>query len=571
MRTCILLLSCAFILPDSLAQTNSGLANYLDSLFKPYHNPVSPGIAITVMQYGKPVIRKNYGLAVIEHKIPFTHQSAVRFEYSHTREFLAVALALMDKEGLLNFKDKVTKFFPKLPGWSEPVTLMDLLNHSSGFDDEWGTLLLTQAAMNNRLDQEQFLNLLYHQPAPQFEPGQGYMYCNSDFGLLRLIMEKASGDILPVYMKEKIFRPLQMNATQMNDDLSKIIPGLANHYEGQRTYRRSDKIKESPASNYRIVSTADDLEKWASACNNKNSFVAKAFERLLKDARPIPVIKDKHYAFGVELKEKNNHTIIQHNGVNEIIYIRRIPTLNLDIITVSNNNHLLEIAGKIIDYFLPPAKEEATDFDAVYAKPAIQINTDKLNNYAGRYWVTDAGTYSSHLKHIRYYDVKIEDSKLNFYYTPTDFFTFVPIGENLFKDPDYPNYFRFIQTHPDSVIKLEAVNPSFLETMEQKKIKPNALSAEYLNQFTGLFYSQHLDYYFTIILNENQDLIIKRPTVTDKNLTPYSDNQFIFFMESGMGEGWNVLTSFTFNKIGEVTGFNLQHIRMMHHRFEKVK
>lgn len=425
--------------------------------------------------------------------------------------------------------------------------------------------------MSNRLDKEQFLNLLYNQPAPQFEPGKGYMYCNSDFGLLRLIMEKASGKNLAAYMKEKIFSPLQMNASLMNDDLRSIIPGLVNHYEGQNSYRRYDKIKVSPASNYRIVSTADDLEKWTIACNDKNSFVAKAFERLLKDARPIPVIKEKHYAFGIEMKERNSHTIIQHNGVNEITYIRSIPSLNLNIITVSNNNNLQEKAGAIIDYFLPSANYETKGFDAVYSKPAIQLNTDKLNSYAGRYWVTDAGTYSSHLKHIRYYDMKAEEGKLNFYFTTTDFIPLVPTGDNLFKDPDYPNYFRFIQTHPDSTMKLEAVSPGFKETMEKQKLNPTGLTADYLKQLTGLYYSKHLNYYFTIQLNEQNDLVIKRPTISDKLLIPYSKNQFIFYMESGMGEGWNVLTGFTFNQKGEVTGFNLQHIRMMHHRFEKIK
>jgi hypothetical protein len=299
--------------------------------------------------------------------------------------------------------------------------------------------------------------------------------------------------------------------------------------------------------------------------------VAKAFERLYKDARPIPVIKEKHYAFGIELNERKGHIIIQHNGVNKVIYIRSIPTLKLDIITISNNENLLERAEKILDYYLPHTKEAVTDFNEVYSKPAIELNTDKLNSYSGRYWVTDAGTYSSHLKHIRYYDIKTEEGKLNFYYTATDFIPLVPIADNLFKDPDYPNYFRFIQAHPDSAIKLEAVSPAFVETMEQNVFNSIGFSTEYLKQFTGLYYSKHLDYYFKLELNDNSELILKRPTISDKVLTAYAENQFIFFMESGMGEGWNVLTSFTFNQKGDVNGFDLQHIRMMCHRFEKVK
>jgi CubicO group peptidase (beta-lactamase class C family) len=165
----------------------------LDSIFQEFNNASSPGYAITIIQNGKAITKKAYGQASLEFTtLPFNHNTVVTIPYSEGREFISIAAALLEQDGKLTLNDKVRKYFPKLPVWSEPVTIQDLLNHSSGFCDEWATLVLTQASMNNRLDVSQFLNFLYNQPDPQVEPGKGYMYSNSDFGLLRLILEKAS-------------------------------------------------------------------------------------------------------------------------------------------------------------------------------------------------------------------------------------------------------------------------------------------------------------------------------------------------------------------------------------------
>ena len=160
MRKMMLLYSVLIVSFGSHAQSNSNLNKFIDSVFKRFNNASSPGIAITVLQNGKTVAKKNYGMASLEHKVPFTHQSVVRFGYSDTREFMCVGLAMMEQEGLLRFDDKVRKYFPKLPAWSETVTIQDLLNHSSGFVDEWATLLLWQQSMTNILHKSQTLELM---------------------------------------------------------------------------------------------------------------------------------------------------------------------------------------------------------------------------------------------------------------------------------------------------------------------------------------------------------------------------------------------------------------------------
>ena len=100
----------------------------LDSTFKSINNSNSPGVAISVLQNGKRMVSKAYGMANLEHKASFTHNSPVRLGYSGTREFMCVGLALMEAEGLLRFDDKVKKYFPKLPAWSEGARYPDPVN-----------------------------------------------------------------------------------------------------------------------------------------------------------------------------------------------------------------------------------------------------------------------------------------------------------------------------------------------------------------------------------------------------------------------------------------------------------
>ncbi|HEU0111378.1 MAG TPA: serine hydrolase domain-containing protein, partial [Flavisolibacter sp.] len=302
------------------SRENKSLHNTLDSIFSSF-NKTTPGVAVTILQNGKVTAKKAYGLASLEHNVPFTHNTVVRLPYSEGREFISIAAVLMEKEGLLSLDDKVSKYFPQLPAWSEPVTLYDLLNHRSGFADEWATLLLAQASMTNRFDQSQFLNFLYRQPKPEVEPGKGYMYSNSDFGLLRLILEKASGQNLRQWMKLKLFDPLGMTSTLLHDDKDEVIEGFAQqYYKYGKGYKTWTSDKTSPGGNYYIATTVNDLEKWAVVHLDTASIISKAVTKLFRNPQLMPG-RDKDYVFGFKEKKLGTHTIRTHQGVNECTYI----------------------------------------------------------------------------------------------------------------------------------------------------------------------------------------------------------------------------------------------------------
>lgn len=545
------------------------LDKQIDKTFKSL-NQKTPGVAVTVLQNGKVIAKKSFGMANLEHTIAFTHNTPVRLGYSGAREFMCAGLALMEAEGLLRFDDKVKTYFPKLPAWSTNVTIQDLLNHSSGFDDEWATMLLMQANMDNRVDKEQLLTLLYNQPKPQVEPGKGYMYSNSDFALLRMIMEIAAKKSLSDYLQQNFFGPLGMSATLMNDNLEQIIPGLAEKYYGSGNYFKQVGVKTSPGGNYRMVTTASDLEKWAIALEDSASVAAKTFRRLYTNARPIPVLSPEvHYVFGHEWQKIENTTIIRHGGVNHDFYMTRIPSQKITIVGLGNAHDNMVMAMSIADTLLDKKAAVKSIAPTISANP-VKIGKNELAKYAGRYSQQIPVGYSSHIPNIRFYDIKLNNDSLHFYYTATEYFTMNPVGIDLFKNPDFGIIIQITQAPKDSFMNMQLWPPdgSVMNFIKVKTI--DHLSKDYLKQFAGEYHSKHLDFYFRIVLGENGQLLIRRPTISDKGLLPDGENRFLFEMEAG-GDSWYVVAVFTKNEKGVIDGINMQHIRLMHHRFDKVK
>lgn len=90
------------------------LEKFIDSIYKPFNNKNSPGCAITIVENGKVISKKAFGMASIELGVPFSHQTVVRIGYSEAREFISIAAVLMEKDGILSLNDKVRKYSPLL-------------------------------------------------------------------------------------------------------------------------------------------------------------------------------------------------------------------------------------------------------------------------------------------------------------------------------------------------------------------------------------------------------------------------------------------------------------------------
>jgi len=558
---------------QAVAVNPASITKLLDSLFAKYNNNTSPGLAITIIQNGTTIVKKNYGMASIEFKVPFAHNTVVSIPYSEGREFIAVATALLEQDKKLKLEDKVKNYFPKLPVWADAVTIQDLLNHSSGFCDEWATLVLTQADMSNRFDVSQFLDFLYRQPEPQVEPGKGYMYSNSDFGLLRLILEKASGEKLPDYMQQRIFTPLKMYNSGMRRDKEDVIPNHAFSYEdeGEGIYSVWLRDKTSAGGNYQVLTTANDLEKWAEACANKNSFITKAFNRLKENGRPIPVLKETSYVFGHKEKNIGNYKMTAHEGVTGFNYLSQVEEAGLTVIFLGNiRGSWTETIATITDHLLHNRNTKRQAFTKFPSAP-INIDKTRLQQYAGRYAWTEP-TFQSNTSINNYTEFRVIDDSLNWVYNEQDIFPVVPVGEGIFKDPGFPIWMVFEQPHPDSLMRLtmhaQTNKPQIVESIRDTATA-RYFSKATMQQLTGKYYNKHLDFYWTIEMDNKGRLLVKRPTISDKYLEPQPGGEFRMNVQYYTDQESSVYIKFYFDEAGNPAYFDVHHARLMHCRFDK--
>ncbi len=199
----------------------------VDSVFADVDGPTTPGCAVAVMRGGAPVYERGYGMANLEHGIPITPHSVFHVA-SVSKQFTAMAVELLVNEGKASWDDDVRTYVPEVPDFGTPITLRHLVHHVSGIRDQWN--LLRSAGWRWEADvvtQGDVLDITSRQTALNFPPGERYLYSNTGFTLLAVVVERVSGKSLREFAHERIFVPLGMDATHFHDDHAMIVRNRA--------------------------------------------------------------------------------------------------------------------------------------------------------------------------------------------------------------------------------------------------------------------------------------------------------------------------------------------------------
>ncbi len=145
-------------------------AEQVDRLFAAWDKPGSPGAAVAVVQNGAIVYEHGYGLANLEYDIPIT-PSTVFHVASVSKQFTAMCILLLEKQGRLSIDDDVHKYLPELADFGAKITLHNLLNHTSGLRDQWEMLGMAGWRIDDVITQRQILDMVFHQKELNFQPG----------------------------------------------------------------------------------------------------------------------------------------------------------------------------------------------------------------------------------------------------------------------------------------------------------------------------------------------------------------------------------------------------------------
>ena len=139
-RLPFLLLSLCLLADSTSALRGDGTQDkLLDEIFRDSAKPGTPGAALAVIQHGKIVSEKGYGIANLEYDVPVTPQTVFHVA-SVSKQFTAMAIVLLEQDGKLSLDDDVHKYLPELPDYGCKVTIRQLLQHTSGIRDQWQCL-----------------------------------------------------------------------------------------------------------------------------------------------------------------------------------------------------------------------------------------------------------------------------------------------------------------------------------------------------------------------------------------------------------------------------------------------
>lgn len=269
MRTFALLFSLLLCMAAHAATPD---AAGIDAMMKAYQGDV-PGASLLVIRDGKAIVRRSYGLANLEAHEAATPATNYRLA-SVSKQFTAAGILLLSERGKLSLDDRVRRWLPELNAAHDAITIRQLLDHSGGLIDYED---LMPADATGQISDAGVLKLLAAEPRSYFPPGTSYRYSNGGYVLLGLIIERASGQTLPDFLRRNIFQPLGMTHTLLYERGGPDVPHRAYGYsEENGRWTRTD---QSPTSATRgdggIYSSIDDMAKWDAALYDN---------RLLSDA-----------------------------------------------------------------------------------------------------------------------------------------------------------------------------------------------------------------------------------------------------------------------------------------------
>jgi CubicO group peptidase (beta-lactamase class C family) len=312
----------------------------LDSIFADIAGPTSPGCALSVMRDGAPVYERGYGMANLEYGIPITPQSVFHVA-SVSKQFTAMAVELLVNEGKVAWDDDIRKYVPEVPDFGTTLTLRHLVHHVSGIRDQWN--LLGMAGWRWEADvvtQSDVLDITSRQTALNFPPGQRYLYSNTGFTLLAVVVERVSGQTLRQFTTERIFQPLGMEATHFHDDHEMIERNRAWAYapDPDGLYGLKNSIPDfDVVGATSLFTTAHDLAAWDRNFETGRVGGREALERMqrrfvLNDGDTIP------YGHGLALGTYRGLRTVGHGGADAGYrsQILRFPDQHLGIAVLCN-------------------------------------------------------------------------------------------------------------------------------------------------------------------------------------------------------------------------------------------
>ena len=322
----LLLTACA---PMNTQQQDVG------ALMQSYQGDV-PGASLLVVRDGKPLIKRGYGMANMEQDTEAGPETNYRLA-SITKQFIAASILLLREDGKVHLHDRIRTWLPELPASDDAITIEQMLSHTSGLTDYED---LIPESTTEQVQDADVLRMMSTDHGSYFKPGSAYRYSNTAYVLIGLVIERASGQTLPAFLKQRIFEPLGMHNTLLYEHRRgpQVLHRAYGHSVVDGAWVRTDQsVTSATRGDGGIYSSIDDLAKWDAALYDDRLLNDESRELAFSPhARVTGEPYEASYGFGWRITGDTVWHSGESMGFRNVIV--RWPKQHFTVILLSNRN-----------------------------------------------------------------------------------------------------------------------------------------------------------------------------------------------------------------------------------------
>ncbi len=518
----------------------------IDAIFERYTLPDSPGAVVGVVKDGALIFAKGYGMENIAAGKPLSPASHMNLG-SVSKQFAAGCIILLAQDGKLSLDDDIRKWLPEIPDYGTLITIRHLAHHTSGLRDYLTLFNLAGIGDDSAFGNQEAFDAVVRQKELNFKPGDEYLYSNTGYLLLAIIVKRASGKTLTEFAQERIFTPLGMTDTVWDTDLSRYTDVRALSYatrgKGAAPANRLDTVE----GDGNVMTTVGDMAKW-----DQNFYDPKvggaAFVTQMLERDPLNDGKMNNYAFGVSHGTLLGRPVVRHGGswLGFRSGFTRFPDEHLSIIVLGNLATMDPeiLIEQIAEVYLGGAKNEQPAEKTADAK-GVKLKKKELKSKAGKYFVDEAGTLAIVTADDESLSVSVDGAAIPLVATDSTHFT-----------PAHPTSFAELSFDADEPTAMTVTSASG-RTQVAPRV-PDDAPAPKPEELAGTYFSPEVNATFTIAVN-NGAAEVTRPNTKPSKLEPI------------YGDWFRAGSRYRFERdaAGKITGFRISAGRVKNILFQR--
>jgi CubicO group peptidase (beta-lactamase class C family) len=541
------LVAFALIVPV-IASAQDPSPSKIDAIFARFDHADAPGCIVGVTRAGKIVYEKGYGMADLERDRPIT-PSSIFHVASISKQFTAMSILLLEQQGRLSIDDDVRKYIPELPDYGKRITLRNLLGHTSGIRDQWTLLRIAGWRDDDLITEDDVMWAVTRQRALNFNPGDEYLYSNSGFTLLAVIVKRVSGHSLRDFADEQIFKPLGMTHTHFHDDHTMVVPNRTSAYLPRQGggWRVSIPVFDTYGATS-LFTSAEDLLKWeqnfADARVGSPALLARMQqEGMLNDGTP------SGYALGLAIGKHRGVREVGHSGADAGYRadVERYPDQQLAVATLCNaaNSNPGALTREVADLYLGGAL--GPDIATARQAGEVSVPAERLSSLVGVYR-RETGDITR---------VELRDGKL--WFADGGPVELVPLSASHFTVRGFDADVQFDSASDGS--RSVRIRRGSAHAQLYRLMPPFAPTAAQLAAFAGRYRSSELDTELRLVPRDST-LVLEERRPGSSTLRPIYTDAF----RGGIG-----VMEFSRDANGRITGFLVNAGRVRGLRFDRIE